>query len=68
LYALHVELDWHKNHFNLLENSLEAIEQASIANDEFVIKSPPTQFNLLICENTISKIVDYKKFNQDIVA
>lgn len=68
LYALHIELDGHKHHFSLLENSLEAIEKVSIENDEFIIKSPPTQFNLLICENTISRIIDYKKFNHEIVA
>ena len=68
LYALHVELDWHNSHLGLLENSLAAIEQASISNDVFIIENPPTQFNLLICENTISKMVDYEKFNHEIVA
>ncbi len=68
LYALNIELHWHQNHIKLLENSLKAIETVSRENSTFIIDNPPTQFNLQVCENTLSKIINYKRFNHEIVA
>ena len=68
LYILHVELDWHRHHFVLLKNSLESIEQVSILNNIFVLKSPPMRFDLSICEKSITHLIDYKTFNHEIVA
>lgn len=68
LYTLHVELHWHDQHFDLLKNTLQKLKTTSIKNHEFVLLNSPMQFDLSITETILLKVVEYKHFNQELVA
>lgn len=67
LYSLYVELDWHKNHFKLLNKTLFKLKTASLQNGYFILKSTPMQFDLSITENSLNRITGFKGYNHEII-
>lgn len=68
LYTLHVELDWHYHHFDLMTNTLRKLEKNSMAIERFATNGDPMLFDLSIVENIVLKLTDYKNFDHAIVA
>jgi len=67
LYVLHVELYWQNHHLDMLKKTLEKLKITSLDKREFVIENAPSEFNLLIVEKCLDKIVDYKNYKHELV-
>lgn len=67
LYVIHVEMVWQKNHFLLLRNTLSQLKKASTDSHSFIIQDSPMQFNLAMLETSLTKVIEYKKFNHKLV-
>lgn len=67
LYVLHVELYCQNNQLDMLKNTLEKLKITSLNKGEFVIENSPSEFNLLIVEKCLDKIVDYKDYKHELI-
>jgi len=67
LYVLHVELYWQNHQLDMLKKTLEKLKITSLNKREFVIENAPSEFNLLIVEKCLDKIVDYKEYKHELV-
>lgn len=67
LYVLHVELYWQNHQLDMLKNTLDKLKTTSIDKRKFVIENAPTEFNLLIVEKCLDKIIDYKDYKHELV-
>lgn len=68
LQTLRIELYYQRQQFSLIEEIMSNLQIASVKNEAFIVESIPIRLNLSISEAILSKIIDYKKYERNIVA
>ena len=67
LYVLSVELYLQSHQLDMLKKTLEKLKITSLDKREFVIENAPSEFNLLIVEKCLDKIIDYKDYKHELI-
>ena len=68
LYAVYNELLWHKNLSEIIKKELNEIQRISLEKGKLIVDSPSEKFNTEYLHQFRIKILEFHKFNTDLLA